>query len=165
MEGELTSKQTFFVKEYLLDLNATQAAIRAGYSPKTATKIASKLLTKADIQDAIQDAMTDRGSKTDITAEYVLETIKDTVERCRQVKPVTDKAGKAVLVEDLDGAIVPAYSFDPGNVLRGCELLGKHLVLFVDKAEVKHSGEIGTPELNIIVNGVAGGSNTTPTTV
>ena len=53
----LTKKQKAFIQEYLVDLNATQAAIRAGYSIKTATKIASENLTKPDIQKAVQAAL------------------------------------------------------------------------------------------------------------
>ncbi|MCY9513302.1 terminase small subunit [Paenibacillus apiarius] len=69
----LTPKQEMFVAEYLIDLNATQAAIRAGYSPRTARKIGQENLTKPDIQRAIQEAMDARSKKTEITAEMVLQ--------------------------------------------------------------------------------------------
>ena len=72
----------------------------------------------------------------------------DTIERCRQAKPVYDKAGDPVLVfNEQDQTIVPAYEFDSSAVLRGAELLGKHLKLFTDKTEV--SGDM-------IVNVVTG---------
>jgi phage terminase small subunit len=61
----LNDKQQRFVDEYLKDLNATQAAIRAGYSAKTAYAIAEKLLRKAEIQQAVQDAKKARSKRTE----------------------------------------------------------------------------------------------------
>lgn len=69
----LTARQKFFVKEYLVDLNATQAAIRAGYSAKTAEQQASRLLSNVKVQEAIQEAQDKRAAKVDITAEMVLQ--------------------------------------------------------------------------------------------
>ena len=114
----LTPKQAQFVKEYLVDLNGTQAAIKCGYSPKTAVKQASRLLTNADIKNAIQAEMDKRAKKTNITAEYVLNGIKDTIEKAQ----LNDR-----------------YS----ETLKGLELLGKHLKLFTDKHEV--TGKDGEP--------------------
>lgn len=98
----LTAKQEMFVKEYLVDLNGTQAAIRAGYSEDTANVIASENLTKPNIQEAIQEAMKKRSEKVEITAEYVLKGIKQVIETTEQ----------------------------DNNKLKGYELLGKHLSLF-----------------------------------
>ncbi|MNV48266.1 Terminase small subunit [compost metagenome] len=69
----LTAKQKLFVKEYLVDLNATQAAIRAGYSAKTAGSVGQENLTKPEIQIAIQRAMNKRAAKVEITAEMVMQ--------------------------------------------------------------------------------------------
>ncbi|MBP1999745.1 phage terminase small subunit [Paenibacillus shirakamiensis] len=69
----MTAKQKTFVQEYLIDLNATQAAIRAGYSMKTARKIGQENLTKPDIQQAVQLAMNERSQRTEITADMVLK--------------------------------------------------------------------------------------------
>ena len=68
----LTPKQAAFVREYLVDLNATQAAIRAGYSKRTAKSQGQRLLTNVDVQRAIQSAITKRAEVVDITAEKVL---------------------------------------------------------------------------------------------
>lgn len=73
MAEKLTPKQAMFVKEYLVDLNATQAAIRAGYKEKTATVIGAQNLTKLNIQTAIQEAMNKRTERTEITADMVLQ--------------------------------------------------------------------------------------------
>ena len=68
----LTAKQRCFVEEYLVDLNATQAAIRAGYSEKTAADIGCENLTKPNIQQAIAEAMQARSERTEIEADQVL---------------------------------------------------------------------------------------------
>jgi phage terminase small subunit len=73
MAGKLTPKQEMFVKEYLVDLNATQAALRAGYSEKTANRIGAENLSKPVIQSRIQELMNKRAEKTEITADAVLQ--------------------------------------------------------------------------------------------
>lgn len=129
-KDELTPKQDAFVREYLIDLNATQSAIRAGYSAKTAKEQAARLLSNVNVQGAIQSGVSARAKRTEITADYVLEVIRDTVERCRQAEPVKDKEGKPT----------GEYKFDANAVLKGAELLGKHLAMFKDKVEL--SGEV-----------------------
>lgn len=70
---KLSGKQASFVAEYLIDLNATQAAIRAGYSQKTAHSIGQRLLKNVEIQSAIQKAKDSRSVRTEITADRVLQ--------------------------------------------------------------------------------------------
>lgn len=74
-QRKLNPKQQRFVDEYLIDLNATQAAIRAGYSPKTATAIASENLSKPSISAAIACAMAERSKRTGITQDRILEEL------------------------------------------------------------------------------------------
>lgn len=69
----LSRMQKLFVKEYLVDLNATQAAIRAGYSAKTAEQQASRLLTNVKVQVEIDEAINKRSKRTEITADMVLQ--------------------------------------------------------------------------------------------
>jgi phage terminase small subunit len=149
--SDLTPKQQRFVEEYLVDLNATQAAIRAGYAPKSAFVQGSRLLSNAKVAQAVSDGRAKQAERTGITADYVLETVRQTVERCRQAAPVLDRKGEPVLVETPDGSLAPAYVFDSKGVLKGCELLGRNLALWKDRLE--HTGKDGGPiQVQPVVN-------------
>lgn len=76
MASKLTDKQAAFVKEYLVDLNATQAAIRAGYSQKTAAIAGFENLRKPNIADAVQKAKTERSKRVQIDADEVLREVQ-----------------------------------------------------------------------------------------
>ena len=158
---ELTAKQQIFCDEYLCDLNATQAAIRAGYSKKTAEWIGPQLLGKTHVAAVIAERMKARQERTRITQDYVLQMIKETVERCRQICPVLDRQGNPVMVETPDGTLAPAFIFDAKNVLKGCELLGKHVGLFTEKVKHQFTNEKGEPitEINITVKAVKPGDD------
>ncbi|SHO46781.1 terminase small subunit [Anaerocolumna xylanovorans] len=73
--SKLTAKQKAFVNEYLIDLNATQAAIRAGYSEKTANEQGARLLANVSISEFISKAMEERSKRTGITADQVLNEL------------------------------------------------------------------------------------------
>lgn len=73
--AKLTDKQEKFCEEYLVDLNATQAAIRAGYSMKTAAAQAARLLINVNVQKEIQDLKNRRALRTEITADFVLKEL------------------------------------------------------------------------------------------
>ncbi|MFN3474071.1 MAG: terminase small subunit [Blastomonas sp.] len=138
----LTAKQEAFVREYLIDLNATQAAIRAGYSAKTAAEVGYENLRKPQIADAIQLAMSTRAAKAELTAEYVLSGIREVAERCLERAPVMEGRGEdRKQMTDDEGRHV--WSFDAAGANKAFELLGKHLKLFTDKVE--HSGPDGGP--------------------
>ena len=96
----LTYKQAAFVREYLVDKNATQAAIRAGYSPKSAASIGEENLRKPEIQAAIDAGMADLASRVGITAERVLR------ERARiaffDPRKLLDAEGNPLPMQDLD---------------------------------------------------------------
>lgn len=131
MKENLTAKQQRFVEEYLVDLNATQAAIRAGYSAKNADKIASQLLGKARVAEAIAAAKSERASRVAVSADYVLNNLVEIVERSMQRAPVFDMKGNHVT--DEEGRHV--WRFDGKTANRALELLGKHLGMFTDKIE------------------------------
>ena len=93
-----------------MDLNATQAAIRAGYSIKTATKIASENLTKPDIQKAVQAALKAREKRTEVTQDYVIAKLREIAEK--------------------DASDGPDSELKYANKIRALELLGKHTGAF-----------------------------------
>lgn len=134
MADGLTDKQAAFVREYLVDLNATQAAIRAGYSEATAKQQGARLLTNVDVAEAVQAAMDARAERTDITADYVIGTLAEVVERCMERAPVMVGSGKDrdQLIDD-EGRHV--WEFNAPGANKALELLGKHLKLFTDRVE------------------------------
>lgn len=144
--GKLTDKQARFVEEYLVDLNATAAYLRAGYkcSEDAARINASKLLTNTNISQAVQTALAERSARTEITQDYVLANLKEIVERCMQRAPVVDRRGRQIY--DDEGNAV--WAFDAKNANRALELLGKHLGLFIEKQKVTLDGD----PLRIIVD-------------
>ena len=82
-----TSKQSRFVQEYLVDLNGKQAAIRAGYSAKTAEVQASRLLRNAKVQQALQAAMQARSRRTEVTADRVVAEFAKLVVKTKRKTP------------------------------------------------------------------------------
>lgn len=140
----LPEKQQLFVREYLKDLHQTHAAIRAGYSEKTAAQQANRLLKNVKIQQAIGELRAERNARINIDVDYVIKTIVETVERCNQASPVLDKHGDIVLGEAPDGTLKPIYKYDATNVLKGAELLGRHLAMFTDKTEISGGMAIST---------------------
>lgn len=127
---DLTEKQKKFCQEYIVDLNATQAAIRAGYSKKSASRIAIELLNKTHVSNYLQGLQKKQEKRTAITADSILTRLNIIADRCMQIEPVLDRSGKKTGV----------YKFDATGANKSLELLGKHLALFTDKVE--HSGKI-----------------------
>jgi len=121
-ESKLTEKQKMFCKEYMVDLNATQACIRAGYSEKTAKVIGSENLSKPYLQEEIARLMKSREERVQLTADKVLEDI----ERVRGLAEGSEQ-----------------YSIS----LKASELQGKHLAMFTDKQQI--DGEVMMPIVNV----------------
>lgn len=145
--AKLTDKQKEFVRQYLVDLNATQAAVRAGYSVKTAYRQGADLLQKTSIREAIEKAQAKRARRVEVTQDYVLSNLVEVVERTMQRAPVTDRKGEQVT--DEEGRAV--WTFDAKNANRALELLGKHLGIFTDKIRAEVSGPDGGPMASEIV--------------
>lgn len=108
---KLTEKQKRFCEEHLIDLNATQAAIRAGYSPKTAEQTAARLLRNVKVQNYINELRKEQSQRTGINADTVLKELE------KIALADTDISGK--------------------EKIKALELLGKHLGMFKDKLELE----------------------------
>jgi phage terminase small subunit len=135
-------KRERFCHEYLLDLNGTQAAVRAGYSEKTANEQGSRLLANSNVRARIQELMAERSKQTLVDAAYVIEGLVEVKERCMQRKPVTvwDARQKA-MVQKLDEEGNNVWEFDSNGANKALELLGKHLAMFTDNVNNKHTIE------------------------
>jgi phage terminase small subunit len=142
MAGQgITDQQALFVREYLVDLNATQAAIRAGYSPKTADQYGHQLLKKTLVAAAVQAEMDKRSARIELTADYVLNGLREVAERCMERAPVMAGRGEnAQQAVDEEGRHV--WTFDATGANKAFELLGKHLKLFTDKIEHGATNEL-----------------------
>lgn len=153
----LTPKQERFVQEYLVDLNATQAAIRAGYSRKTADVQGSRLLGNVKVQAVIQEAMKKRAQRTEITQERVMMELAAIAfaSGADYKKVVSQKGVVAVGVvptESLTASQRAAISeiretqfgvdIKLGDKMRALELLGKHLGMFMDKQPDSQDSEV-----------------------
>ena len=154
----MTKKQKRFVEEYLIDLNAAQAAIRAGYSPHTAKDIGCENLAKPNIAAAISQAMAERSRRTGINQDRVLQELARIgfAKITDVVDPETAKIKPDASDDDL--ACIQSIKIKPNEFGTEREVklydkksalvdLGKHLGLFKDKVELT-----GDMDLNITVD-------------
>lgn len=167
---KLTNKQKLFVKEYLIDLNATQAAIRAGYSKGTANKIGTELLGKTSISNAIQKAMDKRTERTKINADYVLNRLVE-IDQLDVADILSDEGGilpikewpkpwrqsiSGIDVQELLSNDVDTASFVKKikwpDKLKNLELLGKHVAVsaFNEKQEQPQELPIGKIQVEVV---------------
>lgn len=148
----MTKKQKRFVEEYLIDLNATQAAIRAGYSPHTAKDIGCENLAKPNIAAAVSQAMAERSRRTGINQDRVLQELARIgfAKITDVVDPETAKIRPDASDDDL--ACIQSIKIKPSEFGTEREVklydkksalvdLGKHLGLFKDKVELKTRGQ------------------------
>ena len=148
--AKLTVKQQCFVSEYPIDLNATQAAIRAGYSAKTADQQGSRMLANVKVQQAIAEAMAERSKRTGVNQDrVVLELAKIAFVKMTDI--VNDEGEIRPDATDDDLACIESVKYkrsdsDTGSSeerevkiaskLKALELLGKHLGMWNDKLDV-----------------------------
>lgn len=154
--AKLTAKQQRFVDEYLIDLNATQAAIRAGYSPSTAKDIGCQNLAKLNISEAIDKALAARSRRTGITQDRVLrELAKIAFVNANDVIDPDSATVRADATEE-DLACIQAVKVKTSesemgsssereiklyDKMRALEMLGKHLGLFDKRGQDSSNGE------------------------
>ena len=139
----LTEKQKRFCDEYLVDLNATQAAIRAGYSKKTAKQIAQQNLTKLDIQEYIKKRMAEKEDALIAKQDEVLQTLTRVLRRqemdtvvvtCKERSSGYDENGKKVIVEKEAPRVVQIPT-RVNDLNKAAELLGRRYGLYTEKIE------------------------------
>ncbi|MGD9423994.1 terminase small subunit [Pantoea sp. NSTU24] len=155
----LTDKQEMFCREYLIDLNATQAAIRAGYSEKTANEQGAQNLAKLSIAQRIIELKAERNERVEVNADYVLRRlveidemdVLDILLANGELKPIKD--WPKVWRTTLSGMDVTEMAGDAAGLLKkikwpdkvkNLELLGKHVTVqaFKDNVKTEQSGTV-----------------------
>ena len=165
-KDKFTPKQRAFVQEYLKDLNGTQAAVRAGYSSRTANEQASRLLANVNIQEAVAKAKAERSIRTKIDADWVLKRLAQEMEA--DVSDLYDESGALKPVHKwpliwrqglvsgmdveqqyamVDGKQVPAgvvtkIKLPADRSIKRLELIGKHVAVQAFKDRLDLNGTI-----------------------
>lgn len=164
----MTQKQKLFIEEYLIDLNATQAAIRAGYSPDTAQQIGSENLSKPVISTEISKAMAERSRRTGVSADrVVLELAKIGFAKITDIVDLQTAEIKEDVSED-DLACIQSIKVKPNEWGTEKEIkmydkraalvdLGKHLGMFKDRLELSGTLETEKTKLDGLIRQMRGG--------
>lgn len=153
----MTVKQKRFVDEYLIDLNATQAAIRAGYSSETAQEQGSRLLSNVMVKAKIDKALAERSKRTGVTADRVVQELAriafvnadDVIDADEGF--IKDGASKddTAAIQSVKVKIIPTREGEGvereiklADKIRALELLGKHMGMFKDKLDIDMDADL-----------------------
>ena len=163
----LNAKQERFVEEYLVDLNATQAAIRAGYSEKTAYSMGQRLLKHVEVAQLLAEAQAKRSERVQVDADWVLTRLAaeatadlaDILDDAGAIKPVSDwpviwrqglVAGFEVQENEVDGVKMgQTVKVKLSDRIKRIELIGKHVNVQAFRDQVHQTGAVTlnvTPE-------------------
>lgn len=122
--------QRRFVDEYLVDLNASAAAKRAGYSARTAESQGARLLGNVKVAAVIAKAQAAVSERTEITQDWVIARLKDNHDRAMSAEPVLDREGNPI----------GEYTYNGAVANKSLELIGKHIGMWKDKLDVNVKG-------------------------
>jgi phage terminase small subunit len=139
----LPPKRDRFVREYIIDHNASQAAIRAGYSRKTAPSQGARLLKDAKVRAAVARLDAKAAEDCGLSVQWVLSGLKENFERAMQATPVVDREGNPTGEYQYEGAVAN----------RSLELVGKHFGLFADRLKVEDLTTLSDADLAAIAAG------------
>ena len=161
--NKLTPKQEMFCREYLIDLNATQAAIRAGYSENTANRIATENMSKPVIKNYIEHLKVKRQETLDVDATYVLKRLididqmdaRDILNDDGSVKPIFDwpdvwrqsiSGVDLMEISNSENVAATLKKIKWPDKIKNLELLGRHVAVAAFKDRLEVSGNIGLAE-------------------
>ncbi|MFX4209292.1 terminase small subunit [Aliarcobacter butzleri] len=160
MSKELKAQYKQFAEEFIKDFNATQAAIRTGYSVKTANRQGSRLLSNVDIQKYISELKDNATKRNDITVDRVLQELANiafldigefysedgTLKNIKQISETARRAIQSITTKEEQGATIENGEIKPqifnvnniksADKLKALELLGRYLAMFTDKVEI-----------------------------
>lgn len=157
----MTEKQKLFCEEYLIDLNATQAALRAGYSEKTAYSIGNENLKKPEIQEYIQKRLKEKEDALIAKQDEVLKTLTAVMRRekletvvvtCKARKSHYDDKGKKV-TDEAELPICVEIPTKVSDVNKAAEMLGRYYTLFTDRTQIENDSPV------IIIDDIGGEEN------
>lgn len=159
----MTPKQEMFCREFLIDLNGTQAAIRAGYSAKTANRIATENMSKSDIKRRIEELKQQRQEVIGVDASYVLQRLididqmdaRDILNDDGSVKPIYDwpdvwrqsiSGVDLMEISNSENVAATLKKIKWPDKIKNLELLGRHVSVAAFKDRVELSGNVGLAE-------------------
>jgi len=141
---KLTSRQQRFAEQYIVDLNAKRAAIRAGYSPKTAHSAGPRLLADVDVAAAIEKTKKVRAAEAGVDAAWVLAQAVQVYQRCvQEVRPVLHPKTRKQL-QDGDGNSI--FRFNAAGANAALTLIGKHVEVGAFEERLAVSGNLSVAE-------------------
>lgn len=163
-DSDLTKKQLMFSKEYLISMNSTESAIKAGFSKHTASSQGSRLLKNVKVRAYVDEQLLQRASKLDITPNRILEELGHiaffdisnifngyTLKEIDQLPENVRRAINSVKVREEKGqageVMAELTEFKTNDKLKALEMLGKHLGMFIEKKEISMTGEIEVTKL------------------
>jgi phage terminase small subunit len=134
----LEPREEQYCQEYMLDLNQTQAAIRAGYSEASARSAASRLMTNVNITTRIAELKAARVERVQITSDWVLRRLVAISDKCMEPEPIMvfSPADKC-MVQKQNESGEPLFEFNAAGANKATELIGKHLGFFEEHNKQK----------------------------
>ena len=159
---KLAPKRFAFVQEYIKDLNGTQAAIRAGYSPRSANVTSTRLLMDANVQESIQEYKEMAAKRSQVSVDRIVEEYRriafaNTPDGIKVIGGWVYITDTDDLMPEQQAAIAEIHQTKDGvrikfhDKTKALDSLGKHLGMFTDKVQVEHVGE--APKLEIVFRG------------
>jgi phage terminase small subunit len=147
----LTNKQSKFVSEYLVDLNATQAAIRAGYSPHTAQEQSSRLLSKAIVQEAVMKEREKAAKRNEVTVDEITQMHRRAFQVSEQAQQGSAMTGSAQNLAKLHGLIIEKSEVSTDITIEVVKYALTDSTKGIEKEPIEHTGvDTKTIEFEVI---------------
>lgn len=124
----LNDKQRAFCEQYLVDHNATKAAVRAGYSQRSAYSIGNRLLKKDEINQLLSELRKERSEQIEVTEDWIIDKLVENINRAMKAEPVFDREGNPT----------GEYTYQGSVANKALELLMRHKAMLIDRTESRN---------------------------